>query len=414
MKREKNEINYVRALFTSILIMLFPFLVVNLSGRKALLLPLVALSFFVAVFLILKVSFKIQGRIKLVAIIISMVYFYIAYLGVLSNFSKGVNIELFDLINVFAKAITLFLFFSLPKNIYLKKDILSKFYFYMIIFGLIACGYNIIINFNYIVNFFSISSSYELALKSFFSNRNQFGSFLFIELTLVETYRKKTKMNKNILLTISLIFIINLILTMSRGALLATVVFYMYVFFMNKGKYTLKFLSGIVVSSFLLMILRSQNFLFTFVRNMIIRPESGTTGRSDIWSIGLSVLVENNIFTGLGLNTALREAKSKGLLLEQFHSFYIEVLLSGGIFELMFVFGTIIFVILYVKKSTLVRQEKSIIYGRLIGFLSLGFFESVGLFSIGYVDIFFSIFLITLPILVVNSESIEFNKYIKN
>lgn len=409
---DKNELNYIRALFFSIVMMLLPFTIVNLTGKKALLLPLLATSFIILVVVVLHASFRLNHDIRLEYIMMSLIYLYILSLTVISNIFMEINIELFDLINVFAKAITLFLFFSLPKNINLKKETLFKFYQYMIILGIVACIYNMIVNFNSILHFFSINSSYELSLKSFFSNRNQFGSFLFIELTLIEAYKNKSK-NVNIFLYFcSALFLVNLVLTMSRGAILATAVFFIYVFLNQRGKLLLKVLSLALFIYGTTMVLMSNNSLFMFIRNMIIRPESGTTGRSGIWLIGLSVLAENNFIVGLGLNTALRIAKTKGLLLEQFHSFYIELLLNGGILELLFTAVVIISVIKYLAVNNAAKVDKNIIYARLLGFLSLGVFESVSLFSIGYVDVFFSIFIITLPILISNSgksEKSEFN-----
>jgi O-antigen ligase len=189
---------------------------------------------------------------------------------------------------------------------------------------------------------------------------------------------------------------------MSRGAFLAVFVFYFYIYILKGNNFFLKMIIILVSVYSIFMIFISNSPVFLFIRNIILRPESGTTGRSDIWKIGIDVLKDNNFVNGLGLNTGIEFGKSRGLVLEQFHSFYIEVLLSGGFVELIFI--AIIITSVFVNCKKLNKKTRYIVQGRILGFLSLGFFESVSLFSIGYVDILFSIMIIALPLLMVNSQ----------
>lgn len=401
MDTDALKLSYMRSLFTSIIIMLLPFIIVNSTGKSNLLLPLIAISFSSCTFLVLKSSLVLLSRIDLNGLFISLIYFYICSMPLISNIFNGINTDYFDIISVFAKTISIFMFFSLTKRLIINSEAISKFHEYFLWFGLIACVYNLYINRSDLLNFFFISSSYELTFKSFFSNRNQFGSFLFICFTILELYKKKFS-NKLLYPILLILFSSNIILTMSRGAFLAVFVFYFYIYILKGNNFFLKMIIILVSVYSIFMIFISNSPVFLFIRNIILRPESGTTGRSDIWKIGIDVLKDNNFVNGLGLNTGIEFGKSRGLVLEQFHSFYIEVLLSGGFVELIFI--AIIITSVFVNCKKLNKKTRYIVQGRILGFLSLGFFESVSLFSIGYVDILFSIMIIALPLLMVNSQ----------
>ena len=112
-----------------------------------------------------------------------------------------------------------------------------------------------------------------------------------------------------------------------------------------------------------------------------------------------------NLISGVGYFTGLEIAQFKGFVFDQFHSIYIDSLVSGGFIELIMLTSLLIFMLVKVISSNLDKNLKSIYISSLIGIMFLGVFESVSFFSIGFVDSLYTIFFISLPLLLINSET---------
>src|SRR5690606_1234772 len=108
--------------------------------------------------------------------------------------------------------------------------------------------------------------------------------------------------------------------------------------------------------------------------------------------------------------TGVDIAKENGLLQGQFHSFYIDVLVSGGIVELLFILITLIYVITKCMKHCPDSSFRNNYIAAILSIFVLAFFESIGFFSIGYVDTIYTIFFITIPLLMSNPGK-ESNTY---
>ena len=135
----------------------------------------------------------------------------------------------------------------------------------------------------------------------------------------------------------------------------------------------------------------------------LIRVESGYSGRIGIWQMGIDV-ANINLISGVGYFTGLEIAQFKGFVFDQFHSIYIDSLVSGGFLELTMLVFLLVFMLVKVMSSNLDRNLKSIYISSLIGVMFLGVFESVSFFSIGFVDSLYTIFFISLPLLLINSK----------
>ena len=126
-------------------------------------------------------------------------------------------------------------------NIKTTKENIIYFMKYMIIFAIIACLYNIVKNWTLILNLTNITSSYQVDLKSFFPNRNQFGMFLFIAIV-ANNYRTLVSKKNSAYYMVNFLLIMNLMMTMSRGAILAVLIFYIILYIQHlKIKKKLRF-----------------------------------------------------------------------------------------------------------------------------------------------------------------------------
>ena len=335
-----------------------------------------------------------------------------AMIAMIVNIINGIEINTFDFINIAAKSINIYILYFIPKYMIFSVSALQKYTRLMVALAIIACVYNLISNFSIITAGFSgFASSYEVNLCSFFVNRNQFGMFLVVSIFLVELAFMHSKSTYKWL--ILFILYANLFLTFSRGSMISVIFFYMvrYVFNHNIIKNVVQF-SKIIICVILLslVIIIYVPGVSDFLSTMVIRSDVGTSGRTDIWLMGLDIVLHSNIINGLGSFTGVDFAIKQGFEFGQFHSLYIDTLVSGGIIELIIL--TVIYVTAY--KACCKCQDKCIknnFRAFLLAVLLMGINESVSFFSLGYVDIFFTVNCITLSLLIGN---ININKQLKN
>ena len=223
-KKSYFESNNLKALFTSIIIMFLPFFIsFTLLETTNYLLPLVAFAYILQTIIIS--SSYLKDKVYYKVIIFTIILMVIQLITVASNSLLGINTNYNDYINLTAKTVNYFLLFGIMLNIKTTKENIIYFMKYMIIFAIIACLYNIVKNWTLILNLTNITSSYQVDLKSFFPNRNQFGMFLFIAIV-ANNYRTLVSKKNSAYYMVNFLLIMNLMMTMSRGAILAVLIFY--------------------------------------------------------------------------------------------------------------------------------------------------------------------------------------------
>ncbi|MEI5907393.1 O-antigen ligase family protein [Bacillus spongiae] len=389
-----------RVLFLAILFMQIPFIIsYHVLENSSLLLPLLTGSY---VGLVLMLFFTFYNGIKNYHLI-TIGFIVIQLLPLYVNSMKGIEINIQDYIGTVAKTLNFFLFFCLLFSVGVKKQQLSKFMKYIVWFALLACMYNFIIHFSEIINLRYITSGYELDLKSFFVNRNQFGAFLFISIV-AHYYLVSGKKIQLYTIIIFFIQLSNLLLTMSRGAILASAVFFAILYVQHVKNIKVITVMIAIVMAVLVFFLSSEE-LVAFLTNNILRLDSGVAGRSEIWEMGLTILRENNIINGVGYFTGIDLAKAQGFQFDEFHSLYIDTLVSGGIIELIFLLSLMIYIVRRCLKQCYDRGYKKIYIASFLGILILGFFESLSFFTLGYVGTLLTVFYISIPILLGNMEA---------
>ncbi|AYN68446.1 O-antigen ligase domain-containing protein [Euzebyella marina] len=148
---------------------------------------------------------------------------------------------------------------------------------------------------------------------------------------------EKFDWKKLLLYSVAIISCLNLIiLSGSRGALvsvfisLALLVLFMRI---NILKKMIFFLIGISFSVLFMTMIMKSNPVF---KERILRTiESGDTGRSDLWQSSL-LIIEDNLFFGVGLAGALPEMlRYTGRLIDP-HNVFLYVLMTTGVFGLLF------------------------------------------------------------------------------
>lgn len=396
LRKSYLECNNLKALFISIIIMLLPFFVsFTLLKTTAYLLPLVAFAYIIQTIIISGTYLIDQVYHKV--IIFTIMLMVIQLITVYSNSLTGINTNYNDYINLTAKTVNFFLLFGIMLNKKTTKEKIIRFMDYMIVFGIIACLYNIAVNWNSILNLTNITSSYQVNIKSFFPNRNQFGMFLFITIV-ANNYRTLVSKKNLTYYMVTFLLIVNLIMTMSRGAILALLIFYIILYIQNIKSIRTPISFIILLFTFMMVIFTNSQLKDFIVRN-VVRADTGVAGRLDVWKMGIDVYSKSNLFSGVGFHTGIDIAKAAGFEFDQFHNFFIDILVSGGFIELLFIVTTIFYVYRRVMMKCWDKSYKRIYKASMYAIFALGLVESVSFFSIGFVDTIYTIFFITIPIL---------------
>ena len=336
------------------------------------------------------------------------------------NYKNGI-FQKMDLANIFCIGINIFILYIMFLNINIEENNIYKFFVFIIGIGILACIVNIVLYRQEMLKLLGIGSSSKFySIKSFFAQRNQFAFFLYTSIfSTIFLFIKTDKRKYKILLgIIFILFGINLILTASRTGILCTLAF-LGLFFLFTDCIKIKTKIAIIIGVLLLgciligIIYNCYPDLWkkalNTIQNIFIRGSSikTFTGRSEFWNLAIGILFVSPISAlfGIGRFVGINLLHSSGFNFTQFHSFYIEALVAGGIMELIYLLSIYVFVMIGIIKSQIEKKYK-ILYICL--YLTYGLyccFESLGRFSIGCVDTMCLIFMITVPL--VHSNSIK-------
>ncbi|NMB26780.1 MAG: O-antigen ligase family protein [Tissierellia bacterium] len=268
--------------------------------------------------------------------------------------------------------------------------------------GLVASLYNILANFSEMFNILNINNPYAVNFSSFYLNRNSFAQLLFMA-TIANTFlytNERTKFN----LICYFIFSINIFATLSRTVIACVLIFFsiLLIIHFRKEIKAQNFILTLIIS--LVIIIRSNQEVSSFITNMIIRKDYGTSGRLVLWNFAFEILNKTNWVLGIGYISSVDIIKRMGYSLNEFHSFYIETLVGGGIIDLFLHILIFIFCFKNVKIIYYNDNITGIVYfAAYISFLLYGLVESVSFFTMGYVGTLFTIFIVTIPLLYSNS-----------
>lgn len=316
--------------------------------------------------------------------------------------SLTMNINYLEIINILARFTSVFIFLCIPSKVYITKDEFRRFMLLIVILGLAASLYNMVINYKGILNILNINNPYAVNFTSFYLNRNSFAQLLFFSI-IANSFlwsEKQTKFN----LFCYLIYFINIFSTLSRTVLACVFIFFMVLLFIYFRKSIKANIIIFVFITGLILLINFNTEINNFIINMIIRKEYGTSGRSNLWSIAIDILNKTNWIFGIGYISSMDIIKNMGYSLKEFHSFYIETLVGGGIIDLLLHF--IIFIFALKRVMIIFKNDKKIgiiYFSAYISFLFYALVESASFFSMGYVGTLFTIFIITIPLLYSNS-----------
>lgn len=226
------------------------------------------------------------------------------------------------------------LFYFVLDHFRIPKEEL-EYFLRRVYFVIIASAvYNIVINFDEIFKVFSPKgNTYDTNNSSFFGNRNTFSAYLFLGIIIGSLIKRLNSKNNGIILFCNVFLVFNLLLTMSRTALLGTVVFLILVFTFTK-KISMTQKAILVLLLFVGLMIIKSTVLWTFVTDKLVRKKMGNTGRTEIWLKSISI--NRNIFEKIfGVGYGARAQKLIAVIKRaNSHNTYITFYNLGGLFFL--------------------------------------------------------------------------------
>lgn len=360
-------------------------------------------------FLFKKIKFNKEFKVQFGLLAVSTLCMFLVQT---KNYYSG-NYEIMDFANIICIAINIFFLYICLLDIRIDEKKVYIFFRGIICLGIIACIYNIILYNKEILTLLGIGKdAFFNSVKSFFAHRNQFAIFLYI--CIISNVFMLFKSNKKAVYILTLLlFLINLVFTASRTGLLCTGIF-IFLLLVTTNKISKKnkiklfiilILLGIagltIIYNFMPKVL--QTIEKVFIRKSTIK---NFTGRSTIWSVGISLITQNIItfIFGVGRFIGIKALDlTPYASVTQFHSFYVDMLVTGGIMELIYLLFIYFTIIKKVINSNIDTKYKRIYISVFISYAIYCLCESLGRFSIGCADTVCLIAFISIPLLHANS-----------
>lgn len=203
-----------------------------------------------------------------------------------------------------------------------KQDI-ERFLQIILALTVVSSFYNIVINLQDLISIASISNSYDLDLKGFYYNRNVFGYMMATGVAC--GFYLWLQQKRPVYLLAVTVLITSLLATMSRGAIIFTLIFCI-IFFLSQRKS--KLISSLVVAALFIpaaVAIINQ----PFIQDNFIRAENADTGRSELREFGIDYTTQHNLLLGDGQRAIKALEKEHGY--SSYHNLYIEALATQGI-----------------------------------------------------------------------------------
>lgn len=241
----------------------------------------------------------------------------------------------------------LFSFFFLIRLSYyqITKEEYFKFLNLIIIADLVMVGYSLIFQFGKFKNALTITNAYGYELSSFFLSNHEYALYLllgFQSCLFCYHFITDTKRNGNTkYIFIALLFLINIVLTFSRTALLGAAVLIIVYILLSKNNRVRNIMIFSIIILFLLLLF--SDTMRNFVLKIVLK-DNNDAGRLEMWDYGIRAFNDSSILEkiiGQGYSKVLND-----LFLfsnhKSFHNAYIQVLLQYGIIGFIFFVGIIL------------------------------------------------------------------------
>lgn len=414
--KEKN--NFPLILFFVVLINYLPLFINNAFSKESKSVNVIVMMICFIIEIALLVFFYFCNR-KDVSIDKKKINTLFTIVGIMTvvqikNFLQD-DFFIMDIFNIGCIFVNICLLYISVYEFEIDEEKIEKFFKGIFFVGIIATIWNVILFNQEILNNLGIikltSNPYKHGIKGFFANRNSLAFFLYVSiisncfLILFENEKKRYKVSLFVLL-------FGAWCTYSKTGWTIAVIF-LELFFILNDKYKIKEKIIICTIIGILGVLGFMNITGQIsakgASNVVISESNvkNLSGRTDIWKRGFGILNESpiNYIFGIGRFNSTSNLVFKTRTFTQFHNVYLDILLTGGLVQLIYTGLIYLSVLIKVIKSGMDKNFKMTYTMMFLTYAAYIMMESCGRFSIGAVDTLCMIFFITIPIVHANSCS---------
>lgn len=278
-----------------------------------------------------------------------------------------------------------------PKNVLLFYEIFAHFI-------LVACIYNMIINFDKLVNIASISVYGGEDICSFFDNKNTFGAFLmfgFLAITILCIVTQKKKWYLYMI-----IIFINEMMALCRTAIFMTLILFVLSMLCDKKRRGRNVFILLGVSVALWIMMKQSNVFSNFIVENILGDTKSLDTREDYVSAMKPLLNGIHLLFGYGREQSTQLAMQYTGN-QYYHNTYLQIFMIGGMIEFTFFLASLIYSMIYSIRAS----KKNKLWGMLcilsiFVYLIYAYIESVILFDTPSIAMTATIFVVTMPIII--------------
>jgi O-antigen ligase len=352
-------------------------------------------------FIILIKNYKFDYELKLTILIIT--FFLLSTINTLLYYDDAINTVLFANIKIFI-IIILFILFN---HFYDKRE--YSFDKYIIYITMVFMVSNLI----YYFYFYDFMGRFE----GTFGGSNEFAYLLVFYIYLIYYYFFKYK-NNNILIKTILIFSLLglhllIIITLSRGAIIGLIIFYLFsIFYFNKRIQLWKKIVGIVIIIFIFIQFFSLfEKSITLLEQRFINKEGESSLNSRIHEInaGWELINQNYKIILLGAGTSITSNEnfykrfylnsSKNITVKRIHNTYIALFIENGVISLF------LFVYLLAITTKNILTSSSTFKYVMLGYIFFTIFFLNFIYLIYFLPFWFSILLINIHAKNINTNT---------
>lgn len=243
---------------------------------------------------------------------------------------------------------------------------------------------------------FNISNQWS----SFWGQRNQFAFVLMAGLFSIVIKFYMHTVSKKYFISISMLFLVCALLTLSRTTLLSIavslVVYNLLILWVDKKKFIYFVLFLVICMIIYINSLTLQNFIETY----FLRTNSGLTGRDTLWEMAISYMDSFTLVfgRGIGIERVLLRDDIIGAGIG-FHNMYLTYIVTGGIIlfsSIIYLFLNQIF-ILFKYKDIIGIQTSYLLISIIVAFAVHAFFEVDNLFVVSFPSLILTYFIFVIP-----------------
>ncbi len=246
--------------------------------------------------------------------------------------NAGSTLSIADIIShIFTLAVIIFLF-GINGRYQASESDLNVFLTLIILVDLYLVLYCLMFRTSYYTQILHLTSAYGYELSAFLTSNHEFAMYMFFGVMACIWKLNKVKHKKALTVSIAIlavVFVIHIILSFSRTAMLAcAAAFFVFVYIYNKRLFII--LSILTAIAYALILSNREFSYFVFT---VLLKQNTTAGRSNLYEIALRIFNESDLLKQLFGNgvskTVLLVVQNEGH--RSFHNAYLTTLISGGL-----------------------------------------------------------------------------------